>query len=249
MTVSQQHTEGGQEFRKPKSNTGKYILVGCLSFLIAGLLLAGIGGVVVWQNLRSWTASASVATISHALDEIHLPDEEQDALLQRARLLADEFVAEKITFKEFKQLGEALQDSELLPMLVAKAMYGGYIEPSDLSEEDKARGRLAFGRLARGFVEGKLVDDDLEPVVAPLGKSGQYSVQLDGESKSGFELRTPQQVTSEDLLKVIANAEKLAEEKQLGPEPLDIDIVQELDRIVEETLGRKIVPPTETPPN
>jgi len=242
MTVSQQHTEGGQEFRKPKSNTGKYILVGCLSFLIAGLLLAGIGGVIVWQNWRDWTANASIAGISHALDEIHLPDAEQDAILQRARLLADEFTAKRITIKEFKALGEALQDSELLPMLVAKAMYGSYIAPSDLSDEDKARGQLAFGRLARGFVDKKLVDDDFETVVAPLGKSSQYSVQLDGDSKTGFDLRTPQQVTNEDLLEVIARAEKLAEEKGLSPEPLNVDIVQELDRIVEETLGRKIVP-------
>ena len=42
--------------------------------------------------------------------------------------------------------------------------------------------------------------------------------------------------------KVIENAEKLAEEKALPPEPLNVDIVQEFDRIVEETLGRKIVP-------
>ena len=242
MTVSHQHQQGGEEFRKPKSNAGKYILVGCLSFLIAGLLLVGIGGIIVWQNGRGWIANASVATVRHALDEIHLPDAEQDAIMQRARLLADEFVAERITVKEFRALGEALQDSELLPMLVAKAMYGGYIVPSDLSDEDKARGQLAFGRLARGFVDGTLVDDDFEPVVRPLGKSGQYGINIDGESKTGFEMRTPQQVTSEDLLKVIENAEKLAEEKALPPEPLNVDIVQEFDRIVEETLGRKIVP-------
>ena len=44
---------------------------------------------------------------------------------------------------------------------------------------------------------------------------------------------------------VIARAEKLAEEKELSPEPLNVDIVQALDRIVEETLGRKIIPPGE----
>ncbi len=114
---------------------------------------------------------------------------------------------------------------------------------SSLSDEDKARGQLAFGRLARGAVDEKLVDDDFEHVVAPLGKSGQYRVTVDGESKSGFSMRSPQQVTNEDLLLVIERAEKLAEEKELSPEPLNVDIVEELDRIVEETLGRKIVPP------
>lgn len=242
MTVSQHHDQGLEEFRPKKSNAGKYILVGCLSIVIAGLLLGGIGGVIVWQNWRGWTANASVATIDRALKEIHLPNEEHDALLQRARLLADEFVAKNITIEEFQKLGEALSESELMPMLISKAMYGGYIAPSTLSDEDKARGQLAFGRLARGFVDGKLVDDDIEPVVAPLGKSGQYSINLSEKSDSGFEMRSPQQVTNEDLLEVIARAEKLAEEKELAPEPLNVDIVQELDRIVEETLGRKIAP-------
>jgi len=243
MTVSQQPGQGFEEFRPRKNNTGKYILVGCLSFIIAGLLLGGIGGIVVWQNWRGWTANFTTAALDETLKEIHLPNEEHDALMQRARLLAEEFKAKNITVAEFQQLGEALTESELMPMLIAKAMYGGYIAPSTLSDEDKARGQLAFGRLARGAVDEKLVDDDFEHVVAPLGKSGQYRVTVDGESKSGFSMRSPQQVTNEDLLLVIERAEKLAEEKELSPEPLNVDIVEELDRIVEETLGRKIVPP------
>ena len=245
MTVSQHHDPGLEEFRPNKSNTGKFILVGCLSVVIAGLLLGGIGGVVVWQNWRNWSADFTTSRLDSALAKIHLPNEEHDALMQRARLLADEFVAKRITPQEFQQLGEALSESELMPMLVAKAMYGGYIAPSTLSDEDKARGQLAFGRLARGFVDEKLVDDDFEAVVAPLSKNAQYGVQVDGDSHTGFSFRSPQQVTNEDLLQVIERAEKLAEEKELSPEPLNVDIVEELDRIVEETLGRKIIPPGE----
>ena len=47
MTVSQHHDPSLDEFRPKKNNTGKYILVGCLSIVIAGMLLAGIGGIVV----------------------------------------------------------------------------------------------------------------------------------------------------------------------------------------------------------
>ncbi|MFI4894564.1 MAG: hypothetical protein ACIAQ0_14210 [Phycisphaerales bacterium JB058] len=242
MTVSQHHDPSLDEFRPKKNNTGKYILVGCLSIVIAGMLLAGIGGIVVWQNWRGWTASLTTNSLDGALQEIHLPNEEHDAIMQRARILADEFVNKNITMAEFQELGEALTESEFMPMLIAKAMYGGYIEPSTLSDEDKARGQLAFGRLARGVVDEKLVDEDFEHVVAPLGKSGQYRVTVDGESKTGFSMRSPQQVTNEDLLLVIERAEKLAEEKELSPEPLNVDIVEELDRIVEQTLGRKIVP-------
>lgn len=242
MTVSQHHDPSLDEFRPKKNNTGKYILVGCLSIVIAGMLLAGIGGIVAWQNWRGWTASLTTNSLDGALQEIHLPNEEHDAIMQRARILADEFVNKNITMAEFQELVEALTESEFMPMLIAKAMYGGYIEPSTLSDEDKARGQLAFGRLARGVVDEKLVDDDFEHVVAPLGKSGQYRVTVDGESKTGFSMRSPQQVTNEDLLLVIERAEKLAEEKELSPEPLNVDIVEELDRIVEQTLGRKIVP-------
>ena len=244
MTVSPDHGPGFEELRPRKSNTGKYILVGCLTVLITGLLLLGIGGIFVWQNWRQWTADFSTAALDESLKEIHLPDAEHDALMQRARLLAAEFVAERITFEEFQKLGEALGESDLMPMLISKALYGGYVAPSTLSDEDKARGQLVFGRLARGFAEDKITDEDLEIVVRPLGKSGQYSIQADGNSSTGFSMRTPQQVTNEDLLKTIENAERLAAEKELGPEPLDVDIVAELDRLVEETLGRKIAPPT-----
>lgn len=243
MTVSQQPGQGFEEFRPRKNNTGKYILVGCLSFVIAGLLLVSIGGIVVWQNLRGWTANASIATADRLLQEIHLPNEEHDAIMQRARLLAEEFKDKNITVAEFQQLGEALTESELMPMLIAKAMYGGYIAPSTLSDEDKARGQLAFGRLARGVVDEKLVEDDFDYVVSPLSKNAQYSIGLDSDSDSDISLRSPRQVSNEDLLLVIERAEKLAEEKELSPEPLNVDIVEELDRIVEETLGRKIVPP------
>lgn len=248
MTVSPDYGSGLEELRPRKPKAGKYILVGCLTVLITGLLLLGIGGIFVWQNWRQWTANISTVAIEESLKEIHLPDAEHDALMQRAKVLASEFVAERITFEEFQRLGEAIGESDLMPMLISKALYGGYVAPSTLSDEDKARGQLAFGRLARGFAEGTITDDDLEIVVRPLGKSGQYSIQVDGESKPGFSMRTPQEVSNEDLLKTIENAEKLAEEKQLGPEPLDVDIVAELDRLVEETLGRKIVPPAESPP-
>lgn len=248
MTVSPDQGSGFEELRPRKSNTGKYVLVGCLTALITGLLLLGIGGIYAWQNWRQWTADVSTAALNESLKEIHLPDAEHDALMQRAKVLASEFVAERITFDEFQKLGEAIGESDLMPMLISKALYGGYVAPSTLSDEDKARGQLAFGRLARGFSEGTITEDDLEIVVRPLGKDGQYKIEPDGDSATGFTMRAPKQVSNEDLLKSIENAEKLAEEKQLGPEPLDVDIVAELDRLVEETLGRKIAPPEESPP-
>jgi hypothetical protein len=230
------------------SRTRNVLLVGCVSVVVFVLLILGIGAVVVLQNWRSWTASMSTAGLDETLREIHLPDAERDALMQRARVLASEFVAERITLDEFQKLGVALGDSDIMPMLISKALYGGYVLPSTLSDEDKARGQLAFGRLARGFAEGAITEEDLEVVVKPLGKDGQYRVQTDSGSATGFSMRAPRQVTNEDLLKTIENAEKLAEQKQLGPEPLDVDIVAELDRLVEETLGRKIAPPAEPSP-
>lgn len=224
------------------------LLVGCISVIVFVLLIVGIGAIVAWQNWRSWTANISTAALDESLREIHLPETERDALMLRARMLASEFVGERITFEEFTKLGEAIGDSDLMPMLISKALYGGYIAPSTLSDEDKARGQLAFGRLARGFSEGTISEEDLEIVVKPLGKSGQYRIKTDSGSSTGFAMRAPRQVSNEDLLKTIGNAEKLAEEKQIGPEPLDVDIVQELDRLVEETLGRRIVPAESSEP-
>ena len=240
------HQENFDGFRAPKkSNTGKFILVGCLSVIIATMLLVGVGGIIAWQNWRGVAGNMFVAGADKIFEEIHLPDEEADALVQRARLLADEFVEKRITFEELQKLGEALADSDMMPMLISKAMYGGYIVPSGLSDEDKERGKIAFGRLARGAVEDKLVDDDFEAVLMPLSNRGGVSIVIDGDganTNKDFQIKPPGQATAAELLQVIENAEKLAAEKELDPEPLDVDLVAEFDRLVEKTLGRKLAP-------
>lgn len=234
------------EFGPPKKgNGGKFILVGCLAIMIAGLLLLGVGGVFLWQNWRGWVSSGFVATADAVFDEFHLPDEESAALMERVQLLADEFEAENISLEELGKLGEAFTDSDLMPMMISKAMYGGYIVPSSLSDEDKARGKLVFGRLARGFVDDKLTDSDFEAVLKPLSKDAGVSVTVDGDgvqADKDFNIKQPRDATDAELLQVIENAEKLAEEKGLDPEPLNVDVVAELDRLIEETLGRKLEP-------
>jgi hypothetical protein len=240
------HSDSFDEFSKPKkSNTGKFILVGCLAIIIATLLLVGVGGIFVWQNWRGWASTAFVETADAVFEEFHLPDEEADALMQRVTMLADEFEAENISLKELQTLAEAITDSDLMPMLITKAMYGGYIVPSSLSDEDKARGELAFGRLARGFVDDKLVDDDIEAVLQPLNKDANVSITVDGDgvqTSKNFNIKSPREASAKELLEVIANAEKLAEEKGLDPEPLDVDVVAELDELISETLGRNLEP-------
>lgn len=240
------HEQPQDEFRtQQKGNTGKFILVGCLSIVIAAMLLAGVGGIYVWQNWRTWAADVTTHAVNRSFEEVHLPDDERVALMERVEYLATEFREKRIPLEDFQKLGEAMTESEFLPMLVSKAMYGGYISPSALSDEDKARGQLVFGRLARGFSEDKLEDSDFEAVFQPLSedKSVSFKVDEDGFSTDDdFNIKPPNQVSSEELLEMIERAEKLAEEKELSPEPLDVNLVEELDKMIKDTLGKEFVP-------
>ncbi|RNC82255.1 MAG: hypothetical protein ED559_10875 [Phycisphaera sp.] len=240
------HQQLQDEFRQPKkSNAGKIILVGCLSVVIAIMLLVGVGGIYVWQNWRDWTADITTQAVNESFKEIHLPDEERIALMERVNFLADEFRDKNISLDEFKNLGEAMTESDFLPMLISKAMYGGYIAPSTLSDEEKARGELAFGRLARGFTEDKLKDSDFEAVFAPISNNKNLSVTVGSEGFStndDLDIKAPNQVTAAELLEMIENAEKLADEKELSPEPLEVDLVEELDKLISETIGKEFTP-------
>ncbi|GAB5496235.1 MAG: hypothetical protein Phyf2KO_13150 [Phycisphaerales bacterium] len=234
------------EFRpQKKSNTGKIILVGCLSVVIAVMLLVGVGGIYVWQNWRGWTADITTQAVNKSFEEIHLPAAERLALMERVEFLADEFRNKNIPLEDFQKLGEAMTESDFLPMLISKAMYGGYIAPSTLSDEDKARGELVFGRLARGFTEDKLKDSDFEAVFAPISNNKNISVTVDSDGFSpddDLDIKAPNQVSAAELLEMIENAEKLADEKELSPEPLEVDLVDELDKLISETLGKEFVP-------
>ncbi|HED54663.1 MAG TPA: hypothetical protein ENJ00_10755 [Phycisphaerales bacterium] len=244
MSTPQQNTEGYEEFDARKGSGKKILLVGCLSIIIAAMMLVGIGGVIVWKNWRPWVANIANVTLENGLDEFHLPQAEHDAMLARGKALIEEFRQKRISLEELKAIGDSMSDSDLMPMLVVKAMQGAYIAPSELSDEDKARGELAFGRLARGFVDDVLKDEDFKRVLQPISKNNTVNITVDDNGTSvddrNFSLKNPSAVTTEELLRMIAAAEQLAEEKDLPPEPLDVDIVAEFDRIVKETLGRKL---------
>ena len=253
MGKTDPNTDGFEEFSAQRRSGKKFLLVGCLSIVIAAIMIVGIGGALVWKNWRPWVANIATVTLENGLDEFHLPQQEHDAMLARGKALIEEFRQKQISLEELKAIGESMNDSDLMPMLIVKAMQGAYIAPSQLSDEDKARGELVFGRLARGFVDGKLKDEDFKPVLRPISKNNTVNITIkEGDASTDnndFSLKNPSNVTSAELLRMIAAAEQLAQDKDLPPEPLDVDIVAEFDRIVEETLGRKLsLPAPESEP-
>ncbi len=241
-TTGREHPgEGACFLPQERSGSGKLILVGCLSVIIAGLLLAGVGGVYVWQNWRGLTAEKVAEVTDNRLRAIHLPDQEREEIMERVEYLATEFREERIEVEQFKALGQALAKSEFLPMLVAKAAYGGYIVPSDLSDTDKARAQHAFGRVAAGYVVGEVTKDELKELLRPLSEDGTLNFKFTEKTlttNQNMNLKPPGDVTEEELLELIESAETLAIEKDLSPDPLEVDLAQELDRAIEETIRK-----------
>ena len=234
-------------FEPRKGGTGRYILIGCLTFVIIGLVGLGVGGWFVASNWKTWAADATTSLMATGIRDTQLTNEQKRELIARIEGMGEEFKADRLTLEDLQKIGQTLQESPVLPVAVVQGMNAAYIGPSGLSDEDKQRAYRINDRIARGVFEERIELEELEPVLEPLSKEGDANVRIttnDEGATTGFrmDLKQPEQVTTEELLEYMANAESLLEQKGIPDEPFEVDVIEEFDRVIEDALGRRITP-------
>ena len=119
-------------------------------------------------------------------------------------------------------------ESPLMPSFVVMAVERKYFDRSKLSDEEKAEGRQALKRFARGVFDSKIKDKGIDSVmahVADRGPNGQW------------ELR--QAVSDEELRAALSEAKAQADAANIPPAPENIDPSDEVKRIVDEALNQQ----------
>ena len=204
------------------------VLVGCLVVLGVVLLAAVIGGVVVYKNWKTWAADFGRDAIVTLVEEADLEKDQKDAIIARVDELAEDFKAGVIDLEDMGNVTMALVESPLLPLGAVMLAHHRYIEPSELSDEEKAAGQLALQRYARGIYEETIALEDIEDVMSPIS---------DQDLEGNMELRDPDQVTTEDLREFISLVKARADEAQIPDEPFELDIAAEVNKAIDIALG------------
>lgn len=206
------------------SRTG--CLLGCLGALVLCLLLCGGAGIWAYYYVPLMLAQQARNVIVQIVEDSELSPEDKQAVTQQVDRVVEAYRSGQINGEGLMKILEDLADSPLMGSLLIYAMEEQYIDASGLSDEEKQAARRTLERIARGVSEGKIEEVALEEALEPVMESDD-----DGQS------RLKDQVTDEELRTALSRLKDLADGAGIPDEPYEINIAEEVKRIVDKRLG------------
>lgn len=219
---------------KPVSNTLTRrggMLQGCLIVVAILLVIAIAVGIFVAMNWRGWSASAMSAVATEVINESDLPDSEKPEIIAVFDEVAEGFRNKQVTFDELVDIFEGFEDAPVFWIGLTMQFEGAYVQPSGLSDEEKADAALTLNRVCQGLDNGQLTAQDAKDMLDPVTVD-----DADGEGQ----LLMPDETTDEQIREVIASARTKADTAGIPAEHVEIDLSEEFREYIEERLGRPL---------
>jgi len=214
-------SEESDRVRRKGCGCGSCLLV-CLAFGVVFAVVSGITAVIVVKRAPDWFHDAIIA----AVNDSNLDDKtKQEIAVQMDRLLK-EYKAGNVSNEQLFRSMEELGKSPVLVLVIAYTAMEVYIEPSGLSDDEKANAKLAFQRVARGAFDESIDPDDLDDALNFISKEDfNGNRQFKGD------------VSDEDLRALVKECTRVADEAGVPKEPYQVDVAAEVKRIVDRALG------------
>jgi hypothetical protein len=178
-------------------------------------------GVYAGLHWKQWTADVANMTAREMIKESGLPDDQKAEILSEIANLAEDFKTGKISTEELSLIAKNVAEGPLIPLAGVQAARQKYIEPSDMTEKEKADGILALQRFARGFYEHKISKETLDDVIKPIA-----------ELQPRGRWRLKEHPTRMEIDQFIDNARARADEAMIPNEPFDLNIADELRKAI-----------------
>lgn len=213
---------------EPKKSGGgcTTAIIGCL---VVCLVLAGVAcgvGYYVYINIGVMAANLAESQLNSAIDEFDLPDDQKAGMKEQVSRVAQGYRDGDISMEQLGGVAENLLQSPAFTAVPVEIARSKYIEPSGLSDEEKADAKKQLQRIAHGAFEKKISEDELTALL-----DGRIAdKQADGN------LQFRDEVPDEDLRDLIAAAKDLADEKGVEDQNFEIDLAAELKKAVDKAL-------------
>ena len=125
-------------------------------------------------------------------------------------------------------MAQSFAESPLMSLIYVYAAEKQYLEPSGLSDEEKADAKLVLSRLIRGVTEEKVdmdgVDEALEPITL---------------QKTNNQRQLKPTLSDEEVREFIANCKQIADDAGVSEEHVDVNVSDTVKQLVDETLGEE----------
>jgi hypothetical protein len=165
------------------------------------------------------------------VDDSTLPPDQKQRIKSRVDGLVRDYKAGKITDQDLGRVMEELAQSSLLPLGAVYAANERYIMPSSLTPEQKAAAVITLRRLAHGVYTKAISQQKLQAVLDLI----QTGPPGDREFK--------QTLTADELAQFLAAAAAAADEAKVVAQPPELNIADEIDRVIDASLNPAAAPP------
>ena len=210
--------------RQEKKGGGvwKWLGIGCIGLL----LMFGIGTCWVLQNARSIGAEVMERAAAAALDDMNLPEPEEDEARATIEELTGAFRAGEIDGDVLLDFLSGLGENPVLTIGVGVQAIGTEaLEKSELPTEEKLEAARVCQRFLRGLDEGSITFSEAERVFEVLDDNSPRIVFSDRLSDS-------------DLRRLIDAMREEVEAEGIPDEAFRLNFADELREEVDEVLGR-----------
>ncbi len=197
-------------------------LLGCLG---VSVVLAIVGGIAAWyvvQKLPDWTRQG----IAQAIEESDLEADDKRMVMQQVDRLVDGYKQGKVDIQKLGTLVEDFTKSPLMDLLIAFGAKVKYIDNSGLSPEEKAEAEKTLQRVARGVIEEKITQEQLDVALNHISNK-----------MSNGQRQFKDEVSDEKLREFLKECKRLADEAMVPDEEHKVDIGGELKKLVDKALG------------
>ena len=206
------------------------LLVGCLAVLGVVAVLAVVGGIIVFMNWRGWMSAGMNSAMKTAVAESQLSPEQAGRINTQIDQLTDAFNSGDLTFEDMAKVVQALENHPLLGVGVLEFIEYNSLKTPGLTDEERAAGTRATQRLQRGMIEQGLTIKDIEAVLEPVS-----------QRDSDGDLQPLQNPTAPQVRLYIDAARQQADDLGIADEPYDVDVAEQIERLINDTLGREVV--------
>ena len=210
--------------RREKSGCSS-CLTGCgiVALILFVLLLIGVA--IMWFYGRGWVASFASSAVEAAIEATALPEAEKQETKAQLNRVTDAFGDGRLSWGQLGELIGKIAQSPVMTTLIVSAAEKKYIDSSGLNEEEKAEGRITLARFARGVIDQKINEQEMDAVLVHIA---------DRQPDGSWQLR--EHVDDEDLKKFLAAAKEAADKAEIPDQPEAVDPSEELKQIIDEAL-------------
>jgi hypothetical protein len=201
-------------------------LKGCLIAFVVLVIISLLGAWWISRNLRSWMSTGAEQGINELIDQSDLPEAEKAELKAESKRVTAGIADGSITWEQMGQIMTGIMESPLVPMFLVKSIEAQYLNPSGLTEEEKAEGRTTLERYASGLMDKKISQESADEVLAHVA---------DKDANGEWQLR--EKVTDDELRQALATAKQQADEAGVPEVVPPIDPSGELRKILDAVIG------------